>query len=951
MNKGGIILLFLLLFMGLKNRTYGQKQDSLVAAIKGSVKDTARNYFLRSATVAVYEAENKKLISYTLTNNYGEFIVNGLPAETNLEVIVSFIGYTPFSKEFNVPANHTLDVGLVILNKDEGMLDSILVTPPPVRMHDDTLEFSAAAFKLGKNAVAEDLLKKLPGVIVWGDGTITVNGRPINKVLVDGKPFYKGGNKVATQNIPKEAIEKVQVYREFIDPNNPYDSISTINFKLRKDKHNGFFGLVSTGIGTEDNYESTVAANAFNRRNQFSIIGQSNNINKLGNDFGTLLRNSTYKGNGPRIEYQPDFNIRGLNKQYSGGLLFTHDFIPNFDQYEQNRLEVNSFLNRLTNNTNNQTDILQFIGNDSSQLQENSNTLFSNSNDFSVSGRYNKLRKRNTFFTEGNYGLGRINNRDLQESKIMEPGKGVLSVGNRMNNETSNSNQLSFKTGIDHIGVFQDGNPMITNWNLSYSLLTSQKDLDRLVKANLIDSTGILSNQDFDRKYNNRLQTLNQGLSFKLGDFGKWLFSNNRTLSKFSLQVEGDAHYKTEKQDDEITDMDSSLMEYQKNSDLSNIGTYHEWSMIGEIKISRKFNKGLAHRYQKDIILNVFANTQFINQQYSSIQTFLNTNKSFHGFIPSANVTYTNFQYGEFVDRYGLGFTTSYILPDWEQQFLLFDSSHLNYIRVGNPRLAPSKNYDLSFSFRHNSVSRKNGFYYGGSAAAGVTDNYFGDSVVTEQNGKRIYYTTNLNGHRYFKVNGYYNKSFLLGHHQFQVNVKANAVKFRNPGYAQTFIFQTKPRRISNVFMLSDSASLTYAFKDLFAVNFIQSFSLYSTKQADMMIGNFKSTNSISRIAISLNPTRKLAFRSNVAFNTIKSPQFPTNKFTILNASLSYRFLKGDNLELKLSGLDLLNQNKGIINFGDNYSFTHGTVNLLHQYFMVKLSYFPRKFGKKNKAK
>jgi hypothetical protein len=71
------------------------------------------------------------------------------------------------------------------------------------------------------------------------------------------------------------------------------------------------------------------------------------------------------------------------------------------------------------------------------------------------------------------------------------------------------------------------------------------------------------------------------------------------------------------------------------------------------------------------------------------------------------------------------------------------------------------------------------------------------------------------------------------------------------------------------------------------------------------------------------------------------------NNYTIWNASMSYRFLPANNLELKCAALDLLNENKGIINSGNNLSFTHGTVNMLRQYFMATLTYFPRKFGKK----
>ncbi|QEC73518.1 Plug domain-containing protein [Arachidicoccus ginsenosidivorans] len=103
-------------------------------------------------------------------------------------------------------------------------------------MNGDTLEFNADAFHLDPNAVAEDLLRKLPGVVVWGDGTITVHGREVSRVLVNGKPFFGGDTKVATQNLPKKAVEKVQVYQQSKNKDNPLDSITEVNIQLKKAK-------------------------------------------------------------------------------------------------------------------------------------------------------------------------------------------------------------------------------------------------------------------------------------------------------------------------------------------------------------------------------------------------------------------------------------------------------------------------------------------------------------------------------------------------------------------------------------------------------------------------------------------------------------------------------------------------------------------------------------------
>ncbi|MCH5689671.1 hypothetical protein LWM68_38865 [Niabella sp. W65] len=140
----------------------------------------------------------------------------------------------------------------------------------PITMNGDTLEINPAAFKLDSNAVVEDMLRRVPGITMWGDGTITVNGRKVNNVYVDGKPFF-GDPAMATQNLPKNAIEKIQVYKETdytkdnID-DNPADSMLTMNIKLREDKKFGYFGKAGAGIGTDGRYEADASGLAYNKR-------------------------------------------------------------------------------------------------------------------------------------------------------------------------------------------------------------------------------------------------------------------------------------------------------------------------------------------------------------------------------------------------------------------------------------------------------------------------------------------------------------------------------------------------------------------------------------------------------------------------------------------------------------------------------------------------------------
>lgn len=257
--------------------------------IKGLLTDSSAAHPLPDATVALLNGRDSSLAATAFTDKKGAFSFSGVSLG-NYRIYITFLGYKPIFKSVTLSAaDPVLDMGTIQL-KGKGLLLNeveIIQEVPPITVKKDTLEFNAGSFKTRENAVVEDLLKKLPGVTVDKDGTITAQGETVKRVLVDGKPFFGDDPKLATKNLPTDIIDKIQLIdrksdqAQFtgIDDGN---TEKTINITIKKDKKQGFFGRASAGYGDNDRFAVNASLNSFRDNKQLSFLGSGNNVNNLG---------------------------------------------------------------------------------------------------------------------------------------------------------------------------------------------------------------------------------------------------------------------------------------------------------------------------------------------------------------------------------------------------------------------------------------------------------------------------------------------------------------------------------------------------------------------------------------------------------------------------------------------------------------------------------------------
>ena len=285
-----------LLFILTLNAAFAQRPTEK-GTLTGVVIDSVSGNSLRLASVSLLTASDSAYVMASITDGDGRFRLGNIAAG-HYRLLITFVGYRNGTYPATVTRGGSVtDMGSLRLTEQTRTLNEVIIRQerPPISIKGDTVEYNASSFKTQPNAQVEDLLKKLPGMEVSRDGQIRAQGQAVNKVLVNGKPFFGNDPKTATRNLPAGIIDKVQLYDQSSDQS-AFSGIDdgnrerTINLTIRPDQSRGYFGQNAIGIGTQGDdgarrYQGRLSVNRFTDRNgkrpqQLSLIGQANNLNQ-----------------------------------------------------------------------------------------------------------------------------------------------------------------------------------------------------------------------------------------------------------------------------------------------------------------------------------------------------------------------------------------------------------------------------------------------------------------------------------------------------------------------------------------------------------------------------------------------------------------------------------------------------------------------------------------------
>ncbi|MBR9847103.1 MAG: carboxypeptidase regulatory-like domain-containing protein, partial [Algicola sp.] len=320
--------------------------------VQGVVKDSIGSP-LELANVIAINKETNAMASYAISNDKGQYKLD-LDKNKTFIIQVSYIGMKSVSDEL---ATKEDDITKDFTLQYDNALDAVELTyEMPVTIKGDTLVYNADSFKDGSERKLEDVLKKLPGVEINDDGQIEVEGKVVNKLMVNGKDFFDGDSKLATKNIPSNAVDKIQVLRNYSEigqlsgVQNNQDNVA-INIKLKEGKENFWFGDVTAGAGTAPDKELYLVQPKlfyYSPKYSINVIGDMNNIGEVAltnrdiRNFGGGFRRPS-QSSGTNIDLG-DNGLGGLTNLGNAQAIETKLAATNFSYSPNKALDLSGFL-------------------------------------------------------------------------------------------------------------------------------------------------------------------------------------------------------------------------------------------------------------------------------------------------------------------------------------------------------------------------------------------------------------------------------------------------------------------------------------------------------------------------------------------------------------------------------------------------------------------------------
>jgi hypothetical protein len=884
--------------------------------IKGKLVDKENSAPIEEATVYIMSVKDSAVIDYTITDKNGIFKFETKKILVPFFLKTSASGYQNHQLKEN-SCTENKDFGVLSLSKKEIVLAEVVIKndAPPVKIKKDTLEFNAPSFKVRPGANVEDLIRKLPGASIDENKQITINGKVVDKILVNGKPFFGEDGQMALQNLPADMIKKVQVSNtktkeEEMTKQDSSSSNSTLNLTFKEDKNKGIFGKVMGGYGTDDRYESSGIASYFKDKRRITAIASSNNINAVGFSMDDVFDNmGGGRNNNSRTRRSNSRPLPGITRSSTAGL--------NYDDEWKKDLNTHASYNYTNSDNENKSksSIVEFLptGNIFTESEGGSNQLSENHNidmdiDYSINKktRIRMVPKLTKTTTTGD-NIYKSSSRDDNNNLMNENN----SIGHSVNDSENIQNWLSLYRSFNKKGRYlsasaQNYNSKNENNSINKSATLFYKD----------DKPDDIRNQNNIGKYAYDSFSFNAQFSEPIND----------SLSVFVGVM---TNWNKTKDDKNTFDFDDATDKYSKRNDL--LSNYF-------VSKSTRFspNAGLMVR-KKKLYLQATMGTYFVEADNHSNYLDANTDLSKNYALPEGNL-YFNYNFSK-TKNLSFSYYRQYSLPS-ASQILPVEIQYgpLNTY-VGNSDLDIGKSHYFNANFGNQNTSALSGFsiYSNGN----YSDSSIASTSEYGKNGEQKTNYVNIEGNYNLNLGANWDKTIKKDLNTFKYSLKLNAGYEFQKGFTNAELYSAKIKSVA------PGASISYDYGDFFTLRPSYNFAYKKTNYDNYTLDKTSNREHNFKIEATNYIYKQWVIGNDFSYNYNSNVSGGYKKdFYLWNISLSYK-TKEDQWIFKLKGYDLLNQNQSAKRTISATSIVDSENTVLKRYGMFSITYKFKKFGTK----
>ncbi|WP_126651936.1 TonB-dependent receptor [Chryseobacterium aureum] len=897
--------------------------------LDGKISDSEKKP-IENATVYLLKVKDSSIVNYTATNKEGKFSlkIDELKEPSILKIDAEKV--SSYTKRFE-KIDQSLSLGDIQLEK-QGLvnaIDEVKITVSPVKIKKDTIEFNAAAIKVRPDSKIEELLKQIPGVEINNDGKITVNGKEVDQIMINGKPFFDKDGKIALQNLPADIIKNIQftttkTKEEELSGKAPKSQNTTINFTIDEKKNKGLLTRLTVGYGSDKRYEASGLASYFKGNTKISLLASSNNINSQGfsrdevfDSMGNgrnawMMQGGSVSTVGNVTYYSQGGGTKGIQRSTTIGLNYSDKFGKDAD--------LDSFsLMHSDSNTETKSKVSR-----STLLPDYTLQTHSESNGENESKQYNfdasvkiKLDSMTSIYLSPRFTKNSSFSFNNSKSSTLRNGS-LLNESNAYSSNDSESN--SFSPYLYFSRKFRKKGRSVSA-NINSSISESRRD-------NLNQSQNTFYQQS-GTTFDNRDQLAknkNQNNSF---NFNAGYTEPVSDSSSVSFEVKYETKSSTDLRN--VNDFDNVTGNYSKFNQLLSNNMKQRINQISP-ELTYQINKNKLNFWAsaKLNVSDMKVNSLYNGQQYNLQKNFT---------LPEYNVNlYYQLGEGKILSIYNY---SNFTIPTAEQLTPYKDESNPLATYQGNPDLKNTWSNSLSLYFNNYNKVKYISYYIN----IGFT--YRNNDIINfstyDNTGKQIVTYDNVSGNKSINAGGGFSKTLKWKNNTLTINPRFNMNYAYNNGFIDGQSFT------SNSYNLNPGLNLVYEIKDKITIRPSYRIGYNFSNYTNYSVTNVNTTNQSLKLELTNYLLKgNFVLGNDFEYNTNSNiaPGFKKD-FYFWNTSLGYSFYKKQ-FTAKVKVYDVLNQNQSVRRTITDSYFEDREDLILKRYIMFSISMKLNKFaGKK----